>query len=149
LAALIQEAISGADATRDPAAASFVMAAANLALYSVESPHESIRQSRSVGEEDDSTALLRTILRITALWQVGRMRDVDIEIDGFRVFAQALAEAQRSWYIGHASVKHGADVGQFDSARELGEQFLRELGPGWTIGTLFTVSHFSARLACN
>jgi DNA-binding winged helix-turn-helix (wHTH) protein len=126
LAGLIRDAISSADSSPDSGAASFVRAAGNLALYSVESPHESIRRSKSASDEDDSTALLRTILRITALWQVGRMREVDIEIEGFGSLLQSARRRSASWYMGMLRSTMALMKGQYESARELGEGFLRD-----------------------
>jgi eukaryotic-like serine/threonine-protein kinase len=125
LAALIDEATSRADESLDSGAASFVRAAGNLALYSVESPHESIRLSKSVSDEDDSTALLKAILRITALWQVGRMREVEIEIEGFGSLLERAQRRSAAWYMGMLRSSVALMRGQYAAAKELGEEYLR------------------------
>jgi len=100
--------------------------AGTLALYSVESPHESIRLSQAGGVEDDSTALMRTILRITALWQVGRIRDVDIEIEGFGSLLHRARRRSAAWYMSMLRSTMALMKGQYERAQELAEKFLRE-----------------------
>jgi tetratricopeptide (TPR) repeat protein len=123
---LVEEAAVEADSRDDVEMASFVRTAGRLALYSVECPEESIRESKSDRVEDGSTSLLRTILRITALWQVGQMRDVEIEIAGFSSLLRRARKPSAAWYVGMLKATMALMKGQYALAGELGEQFLQE-----------------------
>jgi hypothetical protein len=126
ISALVEEAVRGADAAKDWRMASFVRTAGSLALYSVERPLEHIRESEFPIEEDGSTPLLRSILRITALWQVGRMRDVDIGIDEFAVLVQRSRRPSAAWYVGMLKASVALMRGQYEAAAELGTEFLQQ-----------------------
>ncbi len=126
LKALVKEAIVAAEAREDLQMVSFARTAGSLALYSVETPHEHIRRSTSANTEDGSTALLRTILRITALWQVGEMREVDIEIGGFGALIQRTRRPSAAWYVGMLQATIALMRGNYAAAREHGEEFLRQ-----------------------
>ena len=125
LRALVSEAIAGADRSHDSELTSFVRAAGSLALYSVESPDESIRESEAVLGEEISTALLKMILRITALWQVGQMRDVDVGIDGLCALLNRARKPSATWYSGMLRATRSLMKGEYAAAHELGEEFLR------------------------
>ena len=91
----------------------------------MESPHESI-SDRVGSPEDLSTSLLRTILRITSLWQVGRIRDVDIEIEAFTSLIQRTRRPSSAWYLGMLRATRALMRGEYVVANELGEEFLRQ-----------------------
>jgi hypothetical protein len=124
IAALVEEAVRGGE--RDERMASFVRTAGSLALYSVERPLEHIQESQYGMVEDGSTSLLRSILRITALWQVGRMRDVDIEIEVFKGLVQRSRRPSASWYVGMLEASVALMRGRYEVAAELGNKFLQE-----------------------
>jgi DNA-binding winged helix-turn-helix (wHTH) protein len=123
---LVDEALARARDLGGSEMASYVRTAGQLALYSVEFARESVEQSKSVTFEDDSTTLLRTILRITALWQVGDMREVDIEVQSFDELLKRARRPSASWYVAMLRSTRALMRGQYDIGMKLSEEFLRE-----------------------
>jgi hypothetical protein len=123
--ALVREATGEGENTSDAELKSFVKTAGRLALYSVESPHESIRESNPAGAEDSSTYLMRTILRVTALWQLGRMREVEIEVNEFGALLNRVRRPSAAWYVDMLQATMALMRGQYETAGELAERFLR------------------------
>jgi tetratricopeptide (TPR) repeat protein len=123
---LVNEAIASAHDQGGSEMLSFVRTAGQLALYSVESAREIVLQSKSGPFEDDSTTLLRTILRITALWQVAEMREVDIEIQAFDELLRRVRRPSAAWYVGMLRSTRALMRGRYETAMGLSEQFLKD-----------------------
>ena len=126
LRGLVDDAMRIAESQCDSEGRSFVKIASWLALYSVERPYEYIQAARTVRSEDGSTALMCAILRITATWQLARMRDLDIEIDGFRALLMRVQRPSATWYVGMLRASVALMKGRYEEARLLGERFLQD-----------------------
>jgi hypothetical protein len=122
----VEEAVDGLDLRQERETRAFVRTAGRLALYSVECPTDSIRESVAGDAEDDSTSLLRTILRITALWQVGRMRDVEVEIENFSSLWERVKRPSAAWYVRMLRATMALMKGQYELSSELAQQYLRQ-----------------------
>jgi hypothetical protein len=126
LRALVEQALARAEELEDRDMQSFVGTAGSLALYSVESPHASLYEARSNDRADSSTALMRSILRITALWQLGQVRNVEIEIEAFEALVKRTRRPSAGWYVGMLRATLALMRGRYEAAREMGESFLRD-----------------------
>ena len=123
---LIVEASRLAKCNDDDEVQGFVQTAGTLAAFSVEEPERLLSQSGlESGGGEPLVLLVRRLIRITALWLLGRMGRVRVEIEEFGAAARRLRQPQAVWYETLLRATLAQMEGQFARGSVLAQQFLQ------------------------
>ena len=112
-----------------PGTIAYVRTGALLASYSIEHPEDYLDADPGypLDPGDEPILLLRQLLRITSLLQLGRVAEVDAEIETFAPLAERLRQPQSRWYTALLRATRALMVGDFAVGKRLSRQYF-EMG---------------------
>jgi len=123
---LIEEARNLARATDDREALLVVETAALLASFSVDCPERLLANSGILSTGGEPLILLvRRLISITALWLMGRIGSVRVEVEEFGAAARRLRQPQAIWYETLLRATLAQMEGQFSLSSSLAQDFLQ------------------------
>jgi tetratricopeptide (TPR) repeat protein len=124
--ALVDQALTVARESADPEAQRFADTAGKLAKYSPGAGWSPEWDFSDAAGSDASTALMRGVLKVTGLVELGDVRSAEAEIDRFSELVEGVRKASARWYSDMFGATIALMRGEYESVLELTKQYLKQ-----------------------